>query len=191
MGRWVLCTQCCNPCNPHNLPHTKLASAFRFACPQTSNPLRCHLQNAARHQYQLHFSASLFSHAGNKVARRLREEGCQVAAWNRDPSKAEGLAAAGVSVHRSAQDAAQASDVLVLMLSDAGAIKDVLLNRDQPVNLEGKVVIQMGTIGQPPVAKHDVILKWFECSLSSCLLTRHVAFGHNSIACNSIMAYCM
>ena len=87
------------------------------------------------------------SHAGNKVARRLSEEGCQVAAWNRDASKAEALSAAGISIHQSAQDAAQASDVLVLMLSDADAIKDVLLNRDQPVNLEGKVVVQMGTIG--------------------------------------------
>lgn len=95
----------------------------------------------------LHCTAFVSSHAGNKIARRLSEEGCQVAAWNRDTSKAEGLAAAGVSVHQSAQDAAQASDVLVLMLSDADAIKDVLLNRDQPVNLEGKVVVQMGTIG--------------------------------------------
>lgn len=89
-------------------------------------------------------------HAGNKVARRLSEEGCQVAAWNRDASKAEALSAAGISVYQSAQDAAEASDVVVLMLSDAGAIKDVLLNANQPVNLQGKVVVQMGTIGWLP-----------------------------------------
>lgn len=86
-------------------------------------------------------------HAGNKVARRLAEEGCQVAAWNRDASKAEALSAAGISVHQSARAAAEQSDVLVLMLSDADAIKGVLLSADQPVNLQGKVVVQMGTIG--------------------------------------------
>ncbi|KAL3161163.1 hypothetical protein ABBQ38_009532 [Trebouxia sp. C0009 RCD-2024] len=89
----------------------------------------------------------LHPHAGNKVARRLSEEGCQVAAWNRNISKTEALSAAGISVHQSAQAAAQQSDVLVLMLSDADAIKDVLLGADQPVDLQGKVVVQMGTIG--------------------------------------------
>ncbi|KAL3135877.1 hypothetical protein ABBQ32_007434 [Trebouxia sp. C0010 RCD-2024] len=84
---------------------------------------------------------------GNKIARRLAEEGCQVAAWNRNTSKTEALSAAGISIHQSAQAAAQQSDVLVLMLSDADAIKDVLLSADQPVDLQGKVVVQMGTIG--------------------------------------------
>ena len=98
----------------------------------------------------MHCTALQWPPAGNKVARRLSEEGCQVAAWNRDASKAAALSAAGISIHESAQDAAQASDVLVLMLSDAEAIKDVLLNAEQPVNIQGKVVIQMGTIGQPP-----------------------------------------
>ena len=86
-------------------------------------------------------------HAGNKVARRLSEEGCQVAAWNRNPSKAAALSEAGISVHESAQDAVQDSDILILLLSDADAIKDVLLNTDQPVMLQDKVVVQMGTIG--------------------------------------------
>lgn len=84
---------------------------------------------------------------GNKVARRLSEEGYQVAAWNRDPSKAEALAEAGIQVHQSAQDAIGASDVMVLLLSDAGAIQDVLLSADKAVDLKGKVVLQMGTIG--------------------------------------------
>ena len=97
-------------------------------------------------------------HAGNKVARRLAEEGCQVAAWNRDTSKAEAISAAGISVHESAQAAAQHSDILVLMLSDADAIKNVLLSADQPVDLQGKVVVQMGTIGQLSVHWHVPIL---------------------------------
>lgn len=71
-----------------------------------------------------------------------------MAAWNRDASKAQALSEAGISVHESAQEAIQASDVLLLMLSDADAIHDVLLNADKPVNLKGKVIIQMGTIGE-------------------------------------------
>ena len=87
--------------------------------------------------------------AGNKVARRLAEEGCQVAAWNRDASKTEALSAAGIRVHTSAQDAIQASNIEVLMLSDAAAIQDVLLNAQKPVELQGKCIVQMGTIGNP------------------------------------------
>lgn len=86
--------------------------------------------------------------AGNKIARRLAEAGCTVAAWNRDPSKSSPLSDAGIEVHESAQQAVQASDVVLLMLSDAAAIQDVLLNPSKPVDLMHKVVIQMGTIGQ-------------------------------------------
>ncbi len=34
------------------------------------------------------------------------------------------------------------------MLSDADAIQDVLLSAQQPVDLQNKVVLQMGTIGK-------------------------------------------
>jgi len=34
------------------------------------------------------------------------------------------------------------------MLSDADAIQDVLLSAQQPVALQNKVVLQMGTIGK-------------------------------------------
>ena len=150
MGRWVLYAQGCSPlqtlssCLAQNqlvLVHVLLGS--------TSYALRCHSAMSLPHT-ALRRTALFWLHAGNKVARRLSEEGCQVAAWNRDASKAEALSAAGISIHKSAQDAAQASDVLVLMLSDAEAIKDVLLSTDQPVNLQDKVVVQMGTIGQLP-----------------------------------------
>ncbi len=85
---------------------------------------------------------------GNKIARRLSEQGCKVAAWNRDGSKTAALSEAGIAVHHSAADAIAASDILVLMLSDADAIQDVLLSAQQPVDLQNKVVLQMGTIGK-------------------------------------------
>ncbi|KAA6421206.1 MAG: 3-hydroxyacid dehydrogenase [Trebouxia sp. A1-2] len=83
----------------------------------------------------------------NKIARRLAEQGCKVAAWNRDGSKTAALSEAGIAVHHSAADAIAASDILVLMLSDADAIQNVLLSTQQPVDLQNKVVVQMGTIG--------------------------------------------
>lgn len=90
---------------------------------------------------------------GNKIARRLAEQGCKVAAWNRDGSKTAALSEAGIAVHHSAADAIAASDILVLMLSDADAIQNVLLSTQQPVDLQNKVVVQMGTIGEPFLSK--------------------------------------
>ena len=154
MGRWVsLHAQLLS--SPLESAYTKQASASRhapttLAAPDAVFPYHCTLYSILIGWIN-GIQARLSIHAGNKVARRLSEEGCQVAAWNRDASKAEALSAAGINVHHSAQDAAQDSDVLVLMLSDADAIKNVLLNADQPVNLQGKVVVQMGTIGQLPV----------------------------------------
>ena len=81
-----------------------------------------------------------------------------MAAWNRDASKAEALSEAGIAVHVSPQQAVQASDILLLMLSDADAIHDVLLNADNPVNLTGKTVIQMGTIGKASAFSYSCLL---------------------------------
>ena len=103
--------------------------------------------------------------AGNKIARRLAEQGCTVAAWNRNVSKAQALSEAGIAVHDSAQQAIQDSDIVLLMLSDASAIHDVLLNSGDPVDLKGKIIIQMGTIGQPALCSAP-----FLCCLC-CLLT--------------------
>lgn len=78
-----------------------------------------------------------------------------MAAWNRDGSKTAALSEAGIAVHHSAANAIAASDVLVLMLSDASAIQDVLLSPDQPVTLQDKVVLQMGTIGKAAHVLHQ------------------------------------
>ncbi len=78
----------------------------------------------------IHSSRLTCDNAGNKIARRLAEQGCKVAAWNRDGSKTAALSEAGIAVHHSAEDAIASSDILVLMLSDAGAIQDVLRTQD-------------------------------------------------------------
>ena len=115
-------------------------------------------------------------YVGNKVARRLADQGCQVAAWNRDASKASALAEAGIDVHQSAQEAISASDVLLLLLSDAAAIQDVLLSSEKPVDLQDKVVLQMGTIGKLHYSisryccKVNVVRFMPENSSSGCLI---------------------
>lgn len=116
---------------------------------------------------------------GNKIARRLAEQGCTVAAWNRDASKAQALSEVGITVHDSAQQAIQASDVLLLMLSDADAIQDVLLNANQPVDLKGKVVLQMGTIGDNfclPALLSVPVLVALICIAFLLLMTLIIAF---------------
>lgn len=114
---------------------------------------------------------------GNKIARRLAEQGCKVAAWNRDASKAQALSEAGIAVHESAQQAIQASDIVLLMLSDASAIHDVLLNSGDPVDLKGKTFIQMGTIGQS--SPYPALPPTFCCR---CLLLEVVCFLRTSSA---------
>ena len=84
-----------------------------------------------------------------------------MAAWNRDGSKTAALSEAGIAVHHSAADAIAASDVLMLMLSDADAIQEVLLSSDQPVTLQDKVVLQMGTIGNAAPVMHESRLPGF------------------------------
>jgi 3-hydroxyisobutyrate dehydrogenase-like beta-hydroxyacid dehydrogenase len=130
---------------------------------------------------------------GNKMARRLQEQGFKTAAWNRDGSKSAPLAHVRVScrivstpaqqsvpcvghldwchcravplvrhghqvtaftlqigckVATSAEEAVSCSDVVVLVLSDAEAIRSALLDdTTSAAALKGKCVLQMGTIG--------------------------------------------
>lgn len=85
---------------------------------------------------------------GNKMARRLQSLGYKTTVWNRDSSKAQPLAEAGCSVAESAVEAVGASDVVLLVLSDAAAIRSTLLEDPKTTAaLPGKHVLQMGTIG--------------------------------------------
>ncbi len=83
---------------------------------------------------------------GRPMIRRLVQAGHPVVAWNRTASKAEPLRELGVRVAATAADAVTRAQVVVLMLTDAAAIRAVLL--DGPVRglLAGRTVIQMGTI---------------------------------------------
>lgn len=88
---------------------------------------------------------------GAKMAIRLAQQGFKVTAWNRDTSKAQAVATecTAVAAQASAADAVSGSKVILLMLSDAAAIRSVIVD-DEAVRskLKGKIVLMMSTIGE-------------------------------------------
>ena len=82
---------------------------------------------------------------GGAVAERLHHSGHSVTVFNRTRSKAEPLKMLGLKVAASCKEAVEASDVIVVLLADAPAIRSVLLGNEAP-RLNGRTVIHMGTI---------------------------------------------
>lgn len=80
------------------------------------------------------------------MALRLLEKGHQVWAYNRTSSKLEPLAQAGVATSSVVLEVVQAVDFLVLMLSDAAAIRSVLLEDSVRDAVCDRTLLQMGTI---------------------------------------------
>jgi 3-hydroxyisobutyrate dehydrogenase len=83
---------------------------------------------------------------GKPMAGRLLQAGYPLSVYNRTPSKAESLRQAGARLVSSPAEALQDAVGVVLMLTDAGAIHDVLFKRDVLALLAERTVIQMGTI---------------------------------------------
>lgn len=83
---------------------------------------------------------------GEPMALRLQACDVAVVAWNRSPDKLAPLKEAGISVAASPAEVIQQTDVTVLMLSDAAALRSVLLAPATESVLAGKTLIQMGTI---------------------------------------------
>lgn len=86
---------------------------------------------------------------GHPMARSLLRAGVPLTVYNRTPGRAEGLE--GATVAGSHAEAAQAADVLITMVSDAAAARQVLGGLEsQP----GLIVCEMSTIG--PVAAREL-----------------------------------
>jgi 3-hydroxyisobutyrate dehydrogenase len=83
---------------------------------------------------------------GSAVALRLRRQGFDVRGWNRSPEKAGDLEDQGLPLAAGAQAAIDAADLVMLLLSDAQAIAGTLFAPGSPAALEGRIVVQMGTI---------------------------------------------
>lgn len=62
---------------------------------------------------------------GAPMARRLLGAGFAVTVWNRDPGKAEPLAGDGAVCAKTPADAVSGADVVITMLTNAEAVKDV------------------------------------------------------------------
>ena len=84
---------------------------------------------------------------GAPLAIRLLDAGYKVVVWNRTPEKAEPLAQIGALRAETAAQAVQSADVLITWLADRVAIQEVLFPPERSSLLEGKTILQMGTIG--------------------------------------------
>ncbi|MEM8806379.1 MAG: NAD(P)-dependent oxidoreductase, partial [Cyanobacteria bacterium P01_G01_bin.38] len=83
---------------------------------------------------------------GAPMAVQLEKAGHQVTAWNRTQAKLEPLISEGIEIAPSPQAAIATTDALVIMLTDALAIEETLLNDEARAVLLGRTVIQMSTI---------------------------------------------
>jgi len=81
------------------------------------------------------------------MAERLIAGGYHVTAWNRTQSKAQPLARRGATVVNTVEEAIADADAIVLTVTDAPAIRQILLHDSVRELLDGRTVIQMGTIG--------------------------------------------
>jgi 3-hydroxyisobutyrate dehydrogenase-like beta-hydroxyacid dehydrogenase len=63
---------------------------------------------------------------GRPMAANLLKAGHSLTVWNRTPSRAQDLAAAGATLAKSPREVATASDLLITMVSDPPALEEVL-----------------------------------------------------------------
>jgi len=84
---------------------------------------------------------------GRAVAERLRATGHSVTAYNRTRARAESLASLGISIADTPSQAIEHADCTLLFLTDAPAIRSLLLEGQARSSLSGHIIVQMGTIG--------------------------------------------
>lgn len=83
---------------------------------------------------------------GLPMAERLLEAKMPVIAYNRTQSKLEPLQAAGAQIATTPVEVLQTADCVVLMLTNAAAIREMLLSEETKAYLSGRTIIQMSTI---------------------------------------------
>ena len=90
---------------------------------------------------------------GSRMAGRLVDACVAVTVWNRTAARAEPRAAAGAHVADTPADAARASEVVITMVSDAGALSSVTGGADGVLTglAPRSVLIEMSTVGPAAV----------------------------------------
>jgi 3-hydroxyisobutyrate dehydrogenase-like beta-hydroxyacid dehydrogenase len=96
---------------------------------------------------------------GLPIAHRLVDCGHDVVAWNRSEGRLEIAREEGLKVAASLTEAVSASEVLITTLSDARAIRDVLFDDAVTPLLNGRTVLQMGTIAPDESRDIDIAVK--------------------------------
>lgn len=84
---------------------------------------------------------------GQAVAERLQSTGHSLTAYNRSLEKTRPLQQRGIRIAATAEEAMSDSEVVLLLLADAAAIRSVLFDPATRGAINGRPVIQMGTIG--------------------------------------------
>lgn len=85
---------------------------------------------------------------GQPMSRRLLEAGHSLTVWNRTVEKAKGLLGAGAAWGASPKVVAQASDVVITMVTDSAASEDVICGRGGVLEgaHPGMILIDMASI---------------------------------------------
>ena len=83
---------------------------------------------------------------GISMVMRAIDSGLNVNVFNRTKSKLEPLSGTGAIICDSPADVCKNSDVIILMLTDAQAIREVILPESNANMLRGKTFVQMATI---------------------------------------------
>jgi 3-hydroxyisobutyrate dehydrogenase len=83
---------------------------------------------------------------GLPMAQQLCSAGFPLVAYNRTREKAEPLRDQGATIAAQPADVVAGADCIILMLTDAPAIREVLLADDVRPHLAQRTIIQMGTI---------------------------------------------
>jgi 3-hydroxyisobutyrate dehydrogenase-like beta-hydroxyacid dehydrogenase len=85
---------------------------------------------------------------GQPMALNLVKAGFKVTAYNRTPSKAEALKAAGAAVAASPAEAARGADYVVIIVSDSAAVEEVVTGKNGVIETirPGAIVIDSSTI---------------------------------------------
>jgi 3-hydroxyisobutyrate dehydrogenase len=85
---------------------------------------------------------------GAEIALRLKRQGVELTCWNRGADRAQSARERGLPVVETAAEAIAAAELVILVLSDARAIQESLLEEPDAAGvLGGRIIIQMGTIG--------------------------------------------
>ncbi|NIQ38404.1 MAG: NAD-binding protein [Proteobacteria bacterium] len=83
---------------------------------------------------------------GRPMAERILKGKHQLIAYNRTMEKATPLIPLGAKVASTPDEAIRSSECIILMLSDARAIRNVMSLNDSSPSVVGRTIIQMGTI---------------------------------------------